>query len=110
MTQNGNLLGLECSECRKKYDASVEQHLCTCGKPLLARYDLKLAARTLSLSTLANRPHTLWRYSEVLPAGDPVTLGEGMTALIHAPRLGADLGLQRLYIKDEGLNPTGSFK
>src|ERR1051326_1510261 len=110
MTRNGNLLGLECSECRKPYDASVEQHLCTCGKPLLARYDLKSAARTLSLTALATRPNTLWRYSEVLPAGVPVTLGEGMTALIHAARLGADLGLHRLYIKDEGLNPTGSFK
>ena len=110
MDRNGNLLGLECSECRKTFDANVEQHLCTCGKTLLVRYDLKAAARTLSLSSLANRPLTLWRYREVLPEGDPVTLGEGMTALIHAVRLGAELGLPRLYIKDEGLNPTGSFK
>jgi threonine synthase len=110
MNGNGNLLGLECSECRKSFDANVEQHLCSCGKPLLARYDLKAAARTLSLSSLANRPPTLWRYREVLPSGEPVTLGEGMTALIHAPRLGVQIGLQRLYIKDEGLNPTGSFK
>jgi threonine synthase len=110
MTQNGNLLGLECSECRKPFDATVEQHLCTCGKPLLARYDLKAAARSLSLSALADRPRTLWRYREVLPSGDPVTLGEGMTALLHVKRLGNDLGLRRLYVKDEGLNPTGSFK
>jgi threonine synthase len=110
MARNGNLLGLECSECRKSFDANVEQHLCSCGKPLLARYDLKAAARTLSLRSLSNRPPTLWRYREVLPPGEPVTLGEGMTALIHVTRLGADLGLGRLYIKDEGLNPTGSFK
>src|SRR5215813_9596499 len=110
MNRNGNLLGLECSECQKSFDAAVEQHLCICGKPLLARYDLKAAGRTLSLAALASRPYSLWRYREVLPPGDPVTLGEGMTALIHAARLGGQLGLHRLYIKDEGLNPTGSFK
>jgi threonine synthase len=52
----------------------------------------------------------LWRYAEVLPEGEPVTLGEGMTPLLAAPRLGASMGLQHLYVKDEGLNPTGSFK
>src|SRR5262249_4910829 len=80
MNRNGNLLGLECSECQKSFDAAVEQHLCICGKPLLARYDLKAAGRTLSLAALASRPYSLWRYREVLPPGDPVTLGEGMTA------------------------------
>ena len=119
-----NIIELECSACGKKYDASVEQHLCTCGKPLLARYDLKRAAATLSLENLKTRPRTLWRYAEVLPNDPPVSLGEGMTALVHAKRLGASIrcgpgekegrgregGLKRLYIKDEGLNPTGSFK
>ena len=105
-----NIVELECSACGKKYDAGVEQHLCTCGKPLLARYDLKRAAKTLTLSNLAMRARTLWRYAEVLPDGAPVTLGEGMTPLVHARRLGEALGLGRLYIKDEGLNPTGSFK
>ncbi len=106
---------LECSVCGKKYDASVEQHLCTCGKPLLARYDLRWAAKTLTVEALKVRPRTLWRYAEVLPDDPPVSLGEGMTPLVHAKRLGASIpcgsgGLERLYVKDEGLNPTGSFK
>jgi threonine synthase len=105
-----NVLELECSACGKKYDASIEQHLCTCGKPLLARYDLRRAAATLTLENLRTRPRTLWRYAEVLPNDVPVSLGEGMTALVHAKRLGASMGLQHLFIKDEGLNPTGSFK
>lgn len=107
---SGNLQYLECSACGKRYDAAVEQHLCTCGKPLLARYDLKRAAATLNLAGLQGRPQTLWRYAEVLPGGERVSLGEGMTPLIHAARLGASLGLRQLYVKDEGLNPTGSFK
>jgi len=105
-----NVLQLECSACGKLYDPSQEQHLCTCGKPLLAKYDLKRAAATLNLKALQSRPRTLWRYAEVLPDDPPVSLGEGMTALIHAHRLGASMGLDQLYVKDEGLNPTGSFK
>ena len=110
MTSSSTVTGLECSACGKKHDASVEQHLCVCGQPLLVRYDLKRAAATLNLNALASRPRTLWRYSEVLPDGAAVTLGEGMTPLIHATRLGTAMGLQHLYVKDEGLNPTGSFK
>src|ERR1700688_4653596 len=110
MTAPNNVVELECSQCAKKYDAAIEQHLCTCGKPLFARYDLKRAAKTLSLKGLCARPRTLWRYREVLPDGEPVTLGEGMTPLLHASRLGASMGLNHLYVKDEGLNPTGSFK
>jgi len=115
MAKTLNVVELECSACGKKYDASVEQHVCTCGKPLLARYDLRRAAATLTLESLKSRPRTLWRYAEVLPNDPPVSLGEGMTALVHAKRLGASIrcgqgGLRRLYIKDEGLNPTGSFK
>src|SRR5260370_12621579 len=110
MTAHPNVVELECSQCGKKYDAATEQHLCTCGKPLLARYDLKRAAKTLSLRDLSSRPRTLWRYREVLPDGEPVTLGEGLTALVRASRLGTSMGLKHLYVKDEGLNPTGSFK
>src|SRR6267143_3828129 len=115
MTKSLNVLELECSACGKKYDPSVEQHLCMCGKPLLARYDLRRAAATLNLESLKSRPRTLWRYAEVLPNDPPVSLGEGMTALVHVERLGASIrcgegGLRRLFIKDEGLNPTGSFK
>src|SRR5713101_5433109 len=119
MAKTLNVVELECSACGKKYDASVEQHVCTCGKPLLARYDLRRAASTLTLENMKSRPRTLWRYAEVLPNDPPISLGEGMTALVHAKRLGATMrcneggnqgGLQRLYVKDEGLNPTGSFK
>jgi len=109
-TVSSNLVELECSACGKKYDATKEQHLCTCGKPLLARYDLKRAAETFTLATLKDRPRNLWRYAEVLPDDPPVSLGEGMTPLVHAKRLGASVGLANLYVKDEGLNPTGSFK
>ncbi len=105
-----NVVELECSACGKKFDAEREQHLCTCGKPLFAKYDLKRAAATLTLQNLKSRVRSLWRYAEVLPDDPPVTLGEGMTPLVEARRLGAALGLERLFVKDEGLNPTGSFK
>jgi threonine synthase len=94
------------------YDPHVEQHLCTCGAPLLARYDLD-AARTWQKDFLSGRPPTMWRYHELMPlfAGErPLTLGEGWTPLVHAQRLGAELGLARLFVKDESLNPTNSFK
>ena len=110
MTPTTNVLELICSNCQKRFDASVEQHVCLCGRPLMAHYDLKKAAETLTLKNLESRPRTLWRYAEVLPNGATVSLGEGMTALIAAARLGASMGLKNLYVKDEGLNPTGSFK
>ena len=92
-------------------DHTAQQNLCpSCQAPLLARYDLGAAARTLSREALKGRVHSMWRYEEVLPGGDPVTLGEGMTPLIHAHHLGAELGLDRLFVKEEGQNPTGSFK
>src|SRR5258708_16351658 len=109
MTTATKVMELECSECSKTYDAGVEQHLCVCGRPLLARYDLKSAAATLTLDNLAKRVRTLWRYREVLPPGDPVTLGEGMTPLIPTTRLAASLGLQRLYVNDHSLNPPAPF-
>jgi threonine synthase len=106
---------LECSvPCTdKRYDAHVEQHLCpACGMPLLARYDLN-AAKGWKRESLAGREATMWRYRELMPLFDgeqPLTLGEGWTPLIHAQRLGAALGLNRLFVKDESLNPTNSFK
>ena len=101
---------LECSKCRKKYTHQRLQNLCDCGGPLLARYDLELAAITLTPDALRGREATMWRYAEVLPSRDPVSLGEGMTPLIAARRLGERLGIEGLFVKDEGLNPTGSFK
>src|SRR5687767_14816052 len=93
-------------------DPRLEQHLCTCGAPLLARYDLD-AARAWQKSTLAGRAPNMWRYRELMPLFDgesPITLGEGWTPLLQATRIGADLGLSRVFVKDESLNPTNSFK
>ena len=107
------LTHLQCSRpaCGKVASHSSLQSLCSmCNSPLLARYELSSAAQTLTLEALRTRARTMWRYEEVLPAASPVTLGEGMTPLIHAVRLGERLGLTNLYIKDEGLNPTASFK
>src|SRR5581483_255164 len=93
-------------------DPRGRHHRCACGAPLAARYDLD-AARAWRRESLADREPTLWRYRELLPIFDgeePVTLGEGFTPLVHAQAIGARLGLPRLYIKDESLNPTSSFK
>jgi threonine synthase len=105
---------LECSSpCgAPAYDPRAEQHLCVCGAPLLARYDLE-RARAWQKNTLVGRDPNMWRYRELMPLFDgeaPVTLGEGWTPLIHATRIGADLGLSRVFVKDESLNPTNSFK
>jgi len=105
---------LECSvPCGAPVRNPRERHfLCSCGAPLLARYDLD-KARGWSRETLKGRDATMWRYREMLPIYDgesPVTLGEGFTPLFHARRLGTSIGLDRLYIKDESLNPTNSFK
>ena len=95
------------------FDPAQPQHLCHCGSPLLARYDLAALARTWPREALVDREPSLWRYREVLPpagGGAPVSLGEGFTPLVRAVRLGAALGMDRLYVKDESLNPTNSFK
>ena len=106
---------LECSvPCGAgPFDARERHHVCpACGMPLLARYDLD-AATGWRRDSLAGRPPTMWRYRELMPIFDaetPVSLGEGFTPLVHARRLGKALGLSRLFIKDESLNPTNSFK
>ncbi|HET7840887.1 MAG TPA: threonine synthase [Terriglobia bacterium] len=107
------LVCLECSRCQKQFEPGKVYNLCSCGAPLLARYQLrKLAGRRIR-SRLASRPATLWRYREVLPIKNEdsiVSLGEGFTPLLHARRLGEQLGIPHLYLKDESQNPTGSFK
>jgi threonine synthase len=109
-----HLTHLTCTACGKEYDATVPQNLCTvCGKPLFAQYDLAAAGRTLTKESLRTRVKSLWRYREVLPVKndtDIVTLGEGWTPLLPAPRLGAKHGMKKLFIKDEAQNPTASFK
>ena len=109
-----HLTHLACTACGKSHDAAVPQNVCTaCGKPLYPQYDLAAAARTLTKAALTTRVKSLWRYREVLPVrfdADIVTLGEGFTPLLPAPRLGGKHGLAKLFIKDESLNPTQSFK
>ena len=117
---------LECAMCGQELEADRLWNLCpSCDKPLLARYDLESASRAVTRQAIAGREANLWRYRELLPVRDPrheLCLGEGFTPLIHATRLGQiacpeprrrasrRVGYANLFIKDEGLNPTGSFK
>jgi len=109
-----NVTHLECAACGLRHEARRLHNLCRqCGKPLLVRYDLQTAAVSLTKESLKARGPDLWRYREVLPVesdANIVSLGEGFTPLVRASRLGERLGLDQLYIKDEGQNPTQSFK
>jgi len=108
------LTDLQCSYCDERYDAGQLRNLCpACGKPLLARYDIVAARARIDRDELRTRPEDLWRYREMLPVRDSANilcLGEGFTPLVRAQRLEGELSFDGLYIKDEGLNPTGSFK
>ncbi len=107
---------LECSQCGRRYDADALRGLCDdCRRPLLARYDLDAARRAIDRRALSARPRDVWRFSELQPVRDAhyrLSLAEGGTPLVRATRLATALGFPRdaLYIKDEGPNPTGSFK
>ncbi len=118
MNQNAKtsstLTELECAACGETYAPDRLLNLCpACSKPLLARYDLSAAAKTLTRNALNGRRADLWRYEEVLPVQDPAaiaSLGEGWTPLLPAARLGEQIGCANTYVKDESWNPTGSFK
>jgi threonine synthase len=104
---------LDCSRCGTWYDADEVQGTCSCGSPLLARYDLRQVAGQASPREIAGRPADLWRYHELLPvrqASHVVSLGEPMTPLLPMPRIGQALGVPDLLMKDESLLPTGTFK
>jgi len=104
---------LDCARCGAKHDAAQVQGLCSCGSPLLARYDIERAAALAGRDQIAARPPDLWRYHELLPvsaAGRVVSLGEGMTPLLPMRALGKALGVPGLLMKDESLIPTGTFK
>jgi len=105
---------LECSACGKKHDADRVQTVCKkCGKPLFARYDLEAVKESVTRRELVAREASMWRYYELLPMKhrkNIVTLGEGWTPLTPAPSVGKEIGLKNLWIKDEGIIPTGSFK
>jgi threonine synthase len=102
-----------CPRCENRFLFSELLNLCSCGAPLLVRYDLAKAKAALAKSSLAGRVSSLWRYRELLPLQDDanlISLGEGYTPLLAAQKLGRELGLRQLWIKDEAQNPTGSFK
>ena len=105
---------LECSACGEKHDADVVQTVCKkCGKPLFARYDLEAVKESVTRRELVGREASMWRYFELLPVKhrkNIVTLGEGWTPLTPAPSVGKEIGLKNLWLKDEGIIPTGSFK
>ncbi len=104
---------LECSVCGKIHEAGRAHNLCSCGGPLLVRYDLEKLRQSWNREWIASGPTTMWRYAPILPVSKPgsiVSLGEGMTPLIRTERLGRQLGAEELWVKDEGINPTGSFK
>ena len=105
---------LECTYCHQTYDAEIPQRLCNaCGKVLYSRYDIDNAKQNFSIGDLSGRAPNMWRYFEMLPVlnvANVVTLGEGFTPIFNALRLGGRLGYRVLNIKDEGLNPTASFK
>ena len=113
MTNISYFTHLECSRTGEQYDVNSLHNLSAAGAPLLARYDLEAVASSLQRDTLTSRPANMWRYREIMPLRPKdkiVTLGEGFTPLHHSNRLGNNIGLQRLFIKDESMNPTGSFK
>lgn len=105
---------LECSRCGEHAAADRPQTVCAkCQGSLYVRYDLASVGKVLNPEKLRCRTQaerSMWKYQELMPSDAPVTLGEGQTPLLHARRLGAKMGAQGLYVKDEGLNPTGSFK
>ena len=104
---------LECTATGGRFPSEQLIGLSPAGKPLFARYDLDALRDRFTPHALAGRVPTLWRYAEVLPVRDPacrVSLGEGFTPLVESPRLARSLGVRRLWVKDEGQNPTGSFK
>ncbi len=108
-----NVTHLECSLCSARFEPSRVHNLCSCGGTLFVRYDLTGIRSTWARDSLRSARPDLWRYLPVLPPQHPesiVSLGEGMTPLIRAHRLGAATGAQQLWVKDEGLNPTASFK
>ncbi len=104
---------LYCPKCAREYDSEAVQNLCECGAPLLVNYDLESLKQDWDQEDLRNRTSDLWRYHELLPVTNEeniVSLGEGMTPIIEMPVIGEDMKIDHLYMKDEGIIPTGTFK
>jgi threonine synthase len=110
---SGFLAGLECGRCKTFHPGDTARALCDCGGTLLARYDLEAIRRAVTPGDIARRPPTMWRYRELLPVRDDasiVSMGEGFTPMIPVPRAAREVGVGELWVKDEGVNPTGTFK
>ena len=107
------VIGLRCRECGTEYELQAT-HVCEmCFGPLDAVYDQAVLKKVVSRSRIEAGPKSMWRYRDLLPIEDSVnvvTLGEGFTPLVKADRLGAELGLRNLYLKNDSMNPTNSFK
>ena len=107
-------IDLECPQCKQVFSAEREQTFChECHMPIMARYDLETIQGELDRDELQHRPSGMWRWRELLPVDDPSfisSLGEGDTPLLPASRLGEIYGIPNLFMKDESLNPTASFK
>jgi threonine synthase len=106
-----NVSHLECSLTGERYEAGQVHNLSLAGKPLLVRYDLEAAKRSLTRESLAARAPGMWKWTELLPHEiEPVSLGEPETPILHLPKTAANAGASGLLVKDEGRLPTGSFK
>lgn len=114
MAATGSLANaLVCPKCGKTMPIGEVHQLCECGSPLLVQYDLEKAKETLDRNSFSGRGANLWRYRELLPVQDDrniVTLGEGYTPLLPLEKAGKKSGIPNLYLKDEGIIPTGTFK
>jgi len=108
------LTHLECSECEKQHDADKVQTVCDgCGKPLFTKYDLDVVSGALTKVMLVGREASMWRCFQLLTVRERrniVSLGEGWTPLTAATKLGEEIGVSGLCIKDEAIIPTGTFK
>ena len=107
------VIGLRCRECGAEYELQAT-HVCEmCFGPLDAVYDQAVMRKLVKRERIEDGPKSMWRYRDLLPVEDSVnvvTLGEGFTPLVKADRLGAELGLRNLYLKNDSMNPTNSFK
>ena len=104
---------LSCPKCSATFASEALTQVCECGAPLLVEYDLEHVDAVFNKEMLKERQPNLWRYQELLPVKEEknnINLGEGMTPLLHLRRLGKEIGLNNLFLKDEGIIPTGTFK
>jgi threonine synthase len=111
--QTSYLENVMCTSCKKKFKPSSKLRLCSCGKVLYPIYDLEKAKESLTIENMQGRAYNIWRMHEIMPVYQDkyrYTLGEGWTPILKLKNLGIDLGLKNLFLKDEGQNPTGTFK